>query len=75
MEREVRGVPTAFRLLLTGEPEPSLIVNVTCETCGTRHRVERRAHRPEALWLICHTCEQMLLAQLPASWFTDPVKT
>jgi RNase P subunit RPR2 len=37
-----------------------LLVNVTCEKCGHRNRLERRRTAAEVFHLVCHGCEAIL---------------
>jgi hypothetical protein len=39
-------------------------IHIICEPCGRRHTLERRIDRPCLLFVICHDCEETLLAQV-----------
>ena len=42
-------------------------ITITCEDCGRRHRLERQMTEPGPIWIICHSCETPLRAELEPS--------
>jgi hypothetical protein len=42
-------------------------ITITCEDCGRRHRLERSVSDPGPIWIVCHTCETPLRADLEAT--------
>ena len=58
--RRVNATPTAKR---------ELGVVVTCEVCGFRQELERKATKPGFVFLRCHGCETPLKVTIPADRF------
>jgi hypothetical protein len=47
-------------------------ITITCEDCGRRHRLERSVADAGPIWIVCHSCETPLRADLEAA-HTAPV--
>jgi RNase P subunit RPR2 len=38
-------------------------LTITCEACGTRHRLEREILWPQDIRMVCHGCEEPLVVR------------
>lgn len=40
-------------------------ISIRCEECGFRHRLERDVTDGRPIWVVCHSCETPLRAEVP----------